>query len=43
MIERLTRRPFREAAFALAVKRAYADTCALTGLKIINGGGRAEA
>jgi len=43
IIERLTRRPFRDAAFALAVKRAYADTCALTGLKIINGGGRTEA
>lgn len=43
LVERLTLRPFREAAFALAVKRAYGDTCALTGLKIINGGGRAEA
>ena len=43
IIERLTRRPFRDAAFAVAVKRAYADTCALTGLKITNGGGRTEA
>jgi len=43
MVERLTARPFRDAAFAVAVKRAYADTCAMTGLKIINGGGRAEA
>ena len=43
MVERLTVRPFREAAFAVAVKRAYGDTCAFTGLKIINGGGRAEA
>ena len=43
IIEQLMRRPFRDAAFALAVKRAYGDTCALTGLKIINGGGRAEA
>lgn len=43
MVERLMVRPFREAAFAVAVKRAYGDTCALTGLKIINGGGRAEA
>lgn len=42
LVERLTVRPFRDAAFALAVKRAYGDTCALTGLKIINGGGRAE-
>jgi putative restriction endonuclease len=43
IIERLVARPFRDAAFALAVKRAYGDTCAFTGLKIINGGGRAEA
>jgi len=43
MVERLTVRPFRDAAFAVAVRRAYGDTCALTGLKIINGGGRAEA
>lgn len=36
MIER--NRPFRDAAFALAVKEAYDKTCAVTG----NGGGRAE-
>jgi putative restriction endonuclease len=42
LVERLSLRPVRDAAFALAVKRAYADTCAMTGLKIINGGGRAE-
>lgn len=42
IIERLARRPFREAAFAEAVKRAYDATCAMTGLRIINGGGRAE-
>lgn len=43
LVERLTARPFRDAAFAVAVKQAYGDTCAFTGLKIINGGGRAEA
>jgi putative restriction endonuclease len=43
LVERLALRPFRDAAFALAVKRAYGDTCALTGLRIINGGGRSEA
>lgn len=42
VVERLTRRPFREAAFAETVKRAYDSTCAMTGLRIINGGGRAE-
>lgn len=43
LVERLTVRPFRDAAFAVAVKRAYGDTCAFTGLQIINGGGRSEA
>jgi putative restriction endonuclease len=35
-------RPFRDAAFATAVKAAYDNTCAITGLKILNGGGRPE-
>jgi putative restriction endonuclease len=42
IVERLLARPFRDAAFAIAVKSAYRETCAITGLKIINGGGRAE-
>jgi putative restriction endonuclease len=42
VVERLVARPFRDAAFAIAVKSAYRETCAITGLKIINGGGRAE-
>jgi putative restriction endonuclease len=42
IIERIVARPFRDAAFALAVKEAYQNTCSVTGLKIINGGGRAE-
>ena len=42
IIERVVARPFRDAAFAVTVKKAYANTCAMTGLKIINGGGRAE-
>lgn len=42
LIERVVTRPFREAAFAGSVKAAYDDTCAFTGLKIINGGGRSE-
>jgi putative restriction endonuclease len=42
IVERLIARPFREAAFAIAIKAAYRETCAITGLKIINGGGRAE-
>ncbi len=42
LIERVVTRPFREAAFSGSVKAAYDDTCAFTGLKIINGGGRSE-
>lgn len=42
IIERVVARPFRDAAFAVAIKGAYGNTCAMTGLKIINGGGRAE-
>lgn len=42
LIERVVTRPFRDAAFSGSVKTAYADTCAMTGLKIINGGGRSE-
>jgi putative restriction endonuclease len=37
LVERLVARPFRDAAFAAAVKTAYQDTCAITGFKIING------
>ena len=42
IIKQLVSRPFRDRAFAAAVKGAYCDTCAMTGLKIINGGGRSE-
>ena len=42
IIERMISRPFRDLAFAVGVKQAYANTCAMTGLSIINGGGRAE-
>lgn len=42
LIERVVARPFREAAFSGSIKAVYDDTCAFTGLKIINGGGRSE-
>jgi putative restriction endonuclease len=42
IVERLVARPFRKAAFSSTVKGAYENTCAITGLKIINGGGRPE-
>ena len=42
LVERVTSRPFRDAAFSGAVKSAYQNTCAVTGLRILNGGGRSE-
>ena len=42
IVERMISRPFRDLAFAVGVKEAYANTCAMTGFSIINGGGRAE-
>jgi putative restriction endonuclease len=38
----LLNRKIRDAVFRGAVCTAYNDTCAVTGLKIVNGGGRAE-
>jgi putative restriction endonuclease len=43
-IERmLVNRTIRDASFRRSVLEAYDDTCAVTGLRLINGGGRAEA
>lgn len=42
LVQRVTTRPFRDAAFSKQVKQAYQDTCAITGIKLINGGGRSE-
>ncbi len=38
----LLNRKIRDAAFRSAVCTAYDNTCAITGLKIVNGGGKAE-
>lgn len=40
--EALTSRVVRDRAFRRVVLRAYGERCAVTGLKLINGGGRAE-
>ena len=40
--DELVRRPFRDEAFRRQVRRAYDNTCAISGLKLINGGGRPE-
>ncbi|MFP2926299.1 HNH endonuclease [Pyxidicoccus sp. 3LG] len=40
--EQVIQRPFREAAFRRRVRQAYSETCAVSGLRLINGGGRPE-
>lgn len=35
-------RPFRDAAFTRVIQNEYNNTCAMTGLRLINGGGRCE-
>lgn len=42
VIERLTRRPYRDVAFRRRVRRAYGFRCAFSGLMLRNGGGRPE-
>ena len=42
LIEHVSRRFFRDAAFSRQVKQAYNNTCAITGIQLINGGGRSE-
>jgi len=42
IVESVVKRPFRDAAFSKAVKDIYHQTCSMTGLQIINGGGRSE-
>lgn len=39
----LVSRPLRDAAFRRAVLQAYGERCAVTGLRMVNGGGKAEA
>ena len=42
VVERILSRPLRDAGFRSAVLNAYDFTCAFTGLRILNGQGRAE-
>ena len=42
VLERLTRRPYREVAFRRKVREAYGYRCAMSGLQLRNGGGRPE-
>src|SRR5215813_1354746 len=42
IVELTVSRPFRDQAFKRSVRNAYDCRCALTGLRLINGGGRPE-
>lgn len=42
LYEQLVRRRFRDQAFRRHVREAYGNTCAITGLCLLNGGGRPE-
>ena len=42
VVEMTVSRPFRERSFMHNVRAAYANRCAITGLRLINGGGRPE-
>lgn len=42
VIERLTSRPYRDVAFRRKVRAAYDYRCAMSGLRLRNGGGRPE-
>jgi putative restriction endonuclease len=42
IVELTISKPFRKRAFMHAVREAYANRCAFTGLRLINGGGRPE-
>ena len=42
IVQMLVNRPFRDAAFRTSVVSAYRETCAVTGLRIVNGGGKVE-
>lgn len=42
VVEMTVLRPFRERAFMRAVRAAYDNRCAMSGMRLINGGGRPE-
>ncbi len=43
IVQSLVNRPFRDRAFRRAVLQAYDGRCAVTGWRLVNGGGRLEA
>lgn len=42
IVEMTVSRPFRDRSFMFNVREAYSNRCAITGLRLINGGGRPE-
>jgi putative restriction endonuclease len=42
VVEQVVSRPFRDEAFRRKIRKAYQNTCAVSGLSLINGGGRPE-
>ncbi len=42
ILQRIVRRKFRDRVFSSRVREAYRERCSLTGLRLINGGGRPE-
>lgn len=42
IVQQIVNRPFRDRKFSMQVKKAYGESCAFTGIKIVNGGGRSE-
>jgi putative restriction endonuclease len=42
IVEMMVSRPFRERSFMHNIRAAYSNRCAITGLRLINGGGRPE-
>lgn len=42
IVEQIVSRKFRDVAFRRHVRNAYGNTCAVTGLRLLNGGGRPE-
>ncbi len=42
IFQQVVARPFRDQAFTQVVRRAYDSVCAMTGLNLVNGGGRCE-
>jgi len=42
MVELAINKPFRDVAFRRSVRAAYDNRCAITGLRLMNGGGRPE-